>query len=113
MGPLEKANTFNDNFASVFTLEDNRTPRSSQQVKENVMLSDFEFSPVKVYRALRSLKSKCSYGPDGLPVSSVSHCHLWLFIFYSSHQTGILSSCWLEALENPVFKKGATSGLYH
>jgi hypothetical protein len=85
MGPLEKANTFNDNFASVFTLEDNRTPRSSQQVKENVMLSDFEFSPVKVYRALRSLKSKCSYGPDGLPVSSVSHCHsvVIYFLFFT------------------------------
>jgi hypothetical protein len=65
--PSEKANLFNEYFASVFTVDDKKSPVCDLKVKENMQLCNVEFSPAKVYKALRSLKPKCSHGPDGLP----------------------------------------------
>jgi hypothetical protein len=112
--PVEKANTFNEYFASVFTLDDKKSPVCDSKVRENILLCDVEFSPVKVYKVLKSLKSKCSYGPDGLPSILLHNLAGVLseplsFIFYSSYQSGVLPSSWLDALVTPVFKKGATS----
>jgi hypothetical protein len=63
------------------------------KVKENIRLCDVEFSPVKVYKVLRSLKPECSYGPDGLPSILLHNLAGVLseplsFIFYSSYHTG-------------------------
>ena len=111
---LEKANTFNQYFASVFTIDDNKTPVCSSSTKENCTLSDVEFCPAKVYKALKSLKPKCSYGPDGLPSILLHNLARVLseplsFIFDSSFRSGVLPACWLDTLVTPVFKKGTTS----
>ena len=67
-----------------------------------------------MYKALKSLKPKCSYGPDGLPSILLHNLARVLseplsFIFDSSFRSGVLPACWLDALVTPVFKKGATS----
>jgi Reverse transcriptase (RNA-dependent DNA polymerase) len=111
---LEKANTFNQYFASVFTIDDNKIPVCSSSTNENCMQSDVEFCPAKVYKSLKSLKPKCSYGPDGLPSILLHNLARVLseplsFIFDSSFRSGVLPACWVNALVTPVFKKGATS----
>ena len=112
--PLGKANIFNQYFASVFTVDDGRTPVCNLKTHNNCKLSNVEFSPWKVHKALRSLKPKYSYGPDGLPSIMLHNLARVIsgplsFIFDASFKSGTLPSCWLDALVTPIFKKGATS----
>jgi hypothetical protein len=109
---LDKANIFNQYFASVFTQDNGHIPHC--KAKQSSSLSDVEFSPLRVYKALKSFKPKCSFGPDGLP-SILLHntaeviSHPLSFIFDASFRAGVLPTCWRDALVTPVFKKGATS----
>lgn len=110
---VEKANIFNEYFASVFTSDDNKIPTCNSKANGN-MLTEVDFSPAIVYKALRSFKPKCSHGPDGLPSILLRNLSRALsdplsFIFDSSFRTGVLPSCWRDAIVTPVFKKGATS----
>jgi hypothetical protein len=98
--PLEKANAFNQYFASVFTVDDGRTPVCNLKTDQNCTISDVEFSPRKVYKALRSLKPKHSYGPDGLPSIMLHNLARAVseplsFIFDASFRSGALPSCCL------------------
>lgn len=111
---IEKANIFNQYFASVFTVDNGNAPVRNFKLEQNCALADVEFSPIKVYRALRSLKPKTSHGPDGLPNILLHNlagvvCGPLSFIFNASFQSGSLPQCWLDALVTPVFKKGETS----
>jgi hypothetical protein len=95
--PSEKANIFNQYFASVFTQDNGHIPHC--KAKQSSSLSDVEFSPLRVYKALKSFKPKCSFGPDGLP-SILLHntagviSHPLSFIFDASFRTGVLPTCW-------------------
>lgn len=66
-GSVEKANTFNEYCVCVFTTDDNKTPVTPKKIEDACMLSSIEFSLEKDYKALRLLKSNCSFGSDGRP----------------------------------------------
>ena len=77
-------------------------------------MSNVNFNQTKDYNVLRNLKSKTSYGPDGLPNILFKNlanvlCDPLAFIFQSSFSSHILPACWLHAFVTPVFKKGLTS----
>ena len=61
----DKCIVLNDNFASVFTTDDDLLPVFPS--RENLNLDTVLFSFDKVFKALKSLPSKCSTTPDGFP----------------------------------------------
>ena len=74
--------------------------------KQNCMLSDIKLCLATVNKALKSLKPKCSYGPDGLRrILLYSFARVLSkplsFIFHSSFRFGVLLACWLDALVTP------------
>ena len=108
----EQANIFNKYFASVFTIDNRKSPpvRSSQKGQ----LNDVSFTPGKICNVLKKLKTKFSSGPDGLPnvfFKQLADVLCWplSFIFDASFKAGVLPACWLDAIVTPVFKKRATS----
>ena len=111
---VAQANIFNRYFASVFTCDDGNKPHFSSRVDCNSKCYDVNFTPLKVKRVLKALKSKNSYGPDGFPNLLVKMladviCEPLAFIFQASFRSHILPAYWLHAFVTPVFKKGLTS----
>lgn len=114
--PLEQSNLFNQYFASVFTVDDGKQPKITSRVLPNCSISNVDFNPTNVFKVLKSLKSKTSHGPDGLPNILFKNlanvlCSPLAFIFESSFRSHTLPTCWLHAFITPVFKKGLTSEL--
>ena len=62
----------NDYFASVFTTDDGLLPVFPPLYPVGESLSSVLFSFDKVFKALKSLPSKCSATPDGFPVQSLA-----------------------------------------
>jgi hypothetical protein len=60
-GSIEKANTFNEYFASEFTINNNKIPVCTQQVEDTCMRLNVEFSSEKLFQ------SKYNFGPESLP----------------------------------------------
>ena len=65
-----KCTVLNDYFASVFTADDGLLPEFVPHLSENKSLNCVLFSFDKVLKTLKSLPSKCSKTPDGLPAFS-------------------------------------------
>jgi len=73
---LDKANIFNEYFASVGTVDNNALPPCTKVSIEN-MLSNVEFNSDNVMLAMNKLKANLSSGPDGLPpllFKRLKHC---------------------------------------
>ena len=109
-----QANVFNDYFASVFTSDDGTAPNFPRRAKPTISCSNVSFTPAKVARVLKGLKSKNSYGPDGfsnvlLKKLANALSEPLAFIFDASFRTHVLPAPWLHALVTPVFKKGITA----
>ena len=63
----EKANLFNNYFASVCTTDNGDIPAVKKIVPDSVALDDIDFNRNVVLRALKKIKLSESSGPDNLP----------------------------------------------
>jgi hypothetical protein len=116
----DKAQTLNDFFSSVFTVEDlNTIPDIDPYYTGDHPLNDFKTTPDQVYKKLAKLKSDKAAGPDGMhprvlkelaPVISTPLS----IVFNKSLEAGQLPQIWKEATVTPLHKKGSkkTPGNY-
>ena len=112
---LDRANLLNDYFKSVFTKENDITPKfPSRFGTENKGISDINISHQIIKRILSHLKTNAAAGPDGLPpiffhftASSLSFPLSLLFRTFLSLRT--LPAEWKVSIITPKFKKGAPS----
>ena len=111
---LDKASLLNSYFGSVFTSDNEITPKFAARVQENAGLHSVQFSYENVVKVLRNLPNKTSRSPDGFPALllksvakeiAVPLCRL----FEMSMRMGVLPESWKVALITPVFKKGISS----
>ncbi len=108
----DKAQVFNNFFASVFTVDDQLSP--VLPARTNAALSSTEFPLLSVYNKLKSVRKSTSCGPDGVPNILLANLALPLseplaFLYEFSFVTQTLPDLWLCADVVPVFKKGSTS----
>ena len=111
--PLKQANILNDHFGSVFTVDSDVTPSFPARANGEA-LSSVSFSVAKVRKALTSLKSSFSSGPDGFPnvlLKTLANqvCVPLSYIFQASFVSGEIPQLCLQAIVTPVFKQGITS----
>jgi hypothetical protein len=112
--PTDKSNLFNQYFASVFTVDDGKSPVFPLRTSNGCIMNDVCFTPAKVINVLKSLKPKSSCGPDGIPsmlFKRLAHAlgNPLAFILEYSFRSHVLPAYWLHAIVTPIFKKGLTS----
>lgn len=110
---LAKAKTFNEYFASVFTLDNDITPNWAFPPSTTVV-HDVSFHPFITFGKLEKLSNKLSAGPDSvcpllLKKLSISLAGPMSIIFQNSFNDSLLPQKWLSAIVCPVFKKGNSS----
>ena len=113
---FDRANCFNDYFASVFTVDNNITPHIVSRVPEHVSLNNINFSHTTVYNILRKLNPKSSGGPDHIPpillknIASSIALPLAL-IFELFFQNSFLPNVWKSSFVKPIFKSKDSSSV--
>jgi hypothetical protein len=111
----ERAEAFNNYFASTFTLDDGNPPVNPKlPADEQSELSECFFPPEKVFTALMDLPRKTSYGPDGIPSIFLKELAFQLayplsLIFNVSFQSSKIPEIWKMAIVTPIHKKGPKS----
>jgi hypothetical protein len=108
--PVEKAETLNNQFKSVFTVENTRSLpplRNSNTPTINNIQVDVE----GVLKLLSSVKVNKATGPDQIPARILKECSsaiapIFTKIFQKSLDTGTLPKDWREAFITPIYKKG-------
>ena len=110
----EKAEVLNSYFASVCTNDNGILPQFNKRVSEDVELSDIEFTPTLVTRAIKKLKSNLSCGPDGFPPVMFKKLARQLAtplsqLFSSFMSVGQIPADWRCAIVTPIAKGGAAS----
>jgi len=108
-----KARVLNECYSNVFVQDNDILPDFPSKVPTDIGLSDIEFNFNNVYKHLRQLKSKTSFGPDGLTSMFLKNLAPSLalplsILFSSSFDSGNLPDIWKMATVTPVFKKGQT-----
>ena len=106
----EKASVLNDQFQSVFTLEDLTTILEIGTENFHPMQL-IQFSESGIQILLQNLKANKSPGPNRIHPLVLKHCSHELapilkVIFTQSLNTGSIPSDWLMANISPVYKKG-------
>lgn len=107
--PKHKADLFQEQFLSVFTVDNNVLPDFPMQTLQS--LNTVTISETIVLKAIQKLPNKASSGPDGIPSMLIKTLKLVLVepltkIFNVSFETGCLPKQWLDAKIVPIFKKG-------
>ena len=106
----EKANRFNEFFASVFNPKTHE-PNKQLPKRTDKMISDIVINNDIVKKALKKLKPGKSPGPDGLhprvlKEASDEIAPALTIIYQASMKHGELPEEWLWANVSPIFKKG-------
>ena len=106
---LEKANALNDQFVSVFTLEDvTSMPDLGPSTLPDV--SEIEITEPGVCKILDGLKDNKASGLDNIPARVLQQCAAAITpilqcIFQKYIATGTLPQDWCEANVSPIYKK--------
>ena len=114
--PVDRANCFNNFFASVFTTDNNIIPPVVTRVPDHVSLSSITFSRTDVFTKLKKLNAKSAGGPDhisprllkniappiALPLAS---------IFELFFQNSFLPQIWKQSYVKPIFKNNDSSSV--
>jgi len=105
---FEKANLFNEYFASVFTTDDGILPNLYARTDDE--LDNVEFSEETVFKAVKAMKSSFSIDPDGLcsfflKKVSFSLCKPLSRVFEFSFNFGKVPEQWKKAVVVPLHKK--------
>jgi len=111
---MEKAELLQEGFKSVFSTDDFCNPVMDRLVKPNVHLSDVDFTPDLVFKALSTIKCNSACGPDRMSPRLLFMLKQPLsvplsLVFGALFPEGVLPNEWLEANIIPVFKKGLAS----
>jgi Reverse transcriptase (RNA-dependent DNA polymerase)/Endonuclease-reverse transcriptase len=121
---LEKAESLNEYFAGVGTVDNgiiptevityDSTPDSSTGHLDRPPLSSVHIDAITVFRCISHLKDKSAAGPDGLPPLLLKRLVKQLseplaLVFRSFIALGSVPCDWKEAIVVPIFKKGASS----
>jgi hypothetical protein len=108
LDPKSKAEALNNQFASVFTVDDGRLPPFENKNVET--LDALVITEESVFEALKLQPAKTSVGPDKIPPILLKKCAQGMSlpltkIFQRSVDTGVLPTDWLDAVVVPIFKK--------
>ena len=106
-----KANLLNEYFSSMCTEDNGIQPPFERQVPADVSIDRIVFDSQNVYKVMRQLKSKTSFGPDGIPSVvlkklSSSLASPLAMIFEAFMSVGQVPDEWRSAVVTPLFKKG-------
>ena len=108
--PVEKANILNEQFTSVFTVEDtNNIPEkgpSPYTPMKNIVISN-----AGVRKSILRLNEKKASGPDKIPITLLKHTAdiitpVLSLIFQQSLDRGEIPTDWRNANIVPIYKKG-------
>lgn len=108
---LEAANLFADFFSTVYTLNNNpRVPNYNFDKTINLTSCPIELS--SVFQCIENLKSKLSYGPDGIPAFFLKNCVYTIsrplhILFNLSINSGTFPNYWKHSFLSPIFKSGS------
>jgi hypothetical protein len=96
----------------VFTADNGQVPEFPSRT--DARLSTVVFTPEKVERAMKKMKGNMGCGPDGHPSGFIKKLapHLsvpFCMLFNMCMLEGVLPEVWLEAIVNPLYKKGKKS----
>ena len=105
----EKADTLNQQFESVFTVEGELPPFPDRNISS--LLQSIVITEEMVQKKLKNLRVDKSPGLDNIHPFILNHCSTVLskplqIIYQISLGTGILPSVWKDGLISPLFKKG-------
>jgi len=109
---LDKAETLNNFFARVFTVEDNNNPKPS--TRTNASVDTVIFDEETIIKHLKKLKTDKSAGPDNISPRLLKECATEIsrglhLLFSRSLEEGKLPMEWKQATVTPLFKKGSKS----
>jgi ribonuclease P/MRP protein subunit RPP40 len=110
----ERANLLNDFFGTACAADNGTTPVIDRFVPDFATMNTVNFSPARVFAAIRKLKKTNSSGPDGFPpvlfkkLAPVLAEPLSL-IFTSFMSVGQRPKAWAHAIVIPVYKGGDAS----
>lgn len=110
----DRANLLNNYFCSVCNEDDGLRPPFDRRVPDAVFLDTVEFSPLKVFTAMKKLKFNKSCGPDGMPPLLIKRLSQALaeplsLMFTSFMSIGQMPLEWAHALVTPTYKGGNAS----
>jgi hypothetical protein len=96
------------------TVDDGVPPLLPDNPLESTVLDKVMFTSTHVFKALKSVKRKCSSGPDGLPSILFNKLAPQLSdplskIYNVIMQQGMVPNIWKRAIVIPIFKKGVSS----
>jgi hypothetical protein len=108
----QKANMFNEYFASVGTVDNDIIPVCHAVDVNDKELETVDFNAGNVLLAMSKLKSNLSSGPDGFPPILFKRLKYCLatplsMIFTQLMSVAAVPDVWKSAIITPVFKKGA------
>jgi len=114
----ERADLLNDYLSSVCTTDNGAMPIVERLVPSGINIESVEFTPGKVYAAIKKLKVGGASGPDGFPpllFKKTADCIVGplSLIFSSFMSVGKIPSAWSHAIVTPVHKRGSASSVSH
>jgi len=109
--PIEKATTFNNYFASIFSKWDTNKQIPVVPINEDPNLSSMTLTEEEVKRELDGVDITKAPGPDGIPTRILKDCAENLltpltYLFNLSLNSATVPQEWKRANVVPVFKKG-------
>jgi len=110
----QKANLLNGYFAAVGVVDDGKPLDVSSPILSGIKLDSIAFTPEKLSKVMRDIKSNSSPRPDGYPPVllkklSCSLAQPLSVIFTSLMSIGQVPLAWKQATVTPVFKGGIAS----
>jgi len=107
----ERADLLNDYLSSVCTTDNGATPTVERLVPSGINIDSVEFTPGKVYAAIKKLKVGGASGPDGFPPLLFKKTADCIVGPLSIMSVGQIPSEWSHAIVTPVHKGGSASSL--
>ena len=114
--PLDKAEAFNNFFASTFQQPSLSSALSSKHPVTTSLLSDIQLIVPEVLQNLLSLDVSKSAGPDGIPACLLRECAVQIApsltdLYNLSLSSGKIPTEWKTANVTPVFKKDSKNSV--